>query len=127
LQNSGISSLAITSASPSPAGPTRKRFALKGRSAQFDARTDAVRRDLADVRLADRVFAPHYAAPMLRVVREAADLRAGSPADAEVLAQLAPGDSFEVLELAGDYAWGVAPGVKLVGYVPAVALDEVAQ
>jgi hypothetical protein len=100
---------------------------LKGRSAQFDSRTDAVRRDLADVRLADRVFAPHYAAPMPRVLREATWLRAAAPADAEVLAQLAPGDVFEVLELAGDHAWGVAPGAKLVGYVPASALSETAQ
>ncbi|MDF0752810.1 hypothetical protein NLU14_21530, partial [Marinobacter sp. 71-i] len=62
MQNSGISSLASTS-SQSPAGPARKRFSLKGRSVPIDPRVDAVRRDLADVRLADRVFAPHYAAP----------------------------------------------------------------
>ena len=86
-----------------------------------------MRRDLADVRLADRVFAPHYAAPMPRVLHEAAALRAAAPADAEVLAELAPGDPFEVLELAGDHAWGVAPSVKLVGYVTASALIEAAQ
>jgi hypothetical protein len=100
---------------------------LKGRSAQFNPRTDAVRRDLADVRLADRVFAPHYAAPMPRVVQEAASLRVAAPIDAEVLAELAPGDPFEVLELAGDHAWGVAPGAKLVGYLSASALGEAAQ
>ena len=88
---------------------------------------DAVRGDLADVRLADRVFAPHYAAPMPRTLSKGAALRASRATDAEVLAQLQPGDAFEVLELAGDNAWGTAPGVGLVGYVDAESLTEVAQ
>jgi len=81
-----------------------------------------VRRDLADVRLADRVFAPHYAAPMPRTLSIGADLRESAAADSEVLATLAAGETFEVLELAGTHAWGVAPGVGLVGYIPASAL-----
>ena len=85
-----------------------------------------MRRDLADVRLADRVFAPHYAAPLARAVAAAANLRAAPDADSEVLATLAPGDVFEVLELAGDRAWGVAPGHKLVGYMDISALGPVA-
>jgi hypothetical protein len=83
-----------------------------------------VRRDLADVRLADRVFAPHYAAPMPRAVAAPADLRSGSAADTEILGALAAGDIFEVLEFAGDHAWGVAPGLGLVGYLPAAALAD---
>jgi hypothetical protein len=83
---------------------------------------DAVRRDLADVRLADRVFAPHYAAPMPRTLSIPANLRESAAADSEVLASLAAGDTFEVLELAGTHAWGVAPGAGLVGYIPASAL-----
>jgi hypothetical protein len=85
---------------------------------------DAVRRDLADVRLADRVFAPHYAAPMPRVLTNSAELRSGSARDSDVLATLASGDTFEVLEFAGDHAWGVAPDVGLVGYIPAAALAD---
>ncbi len=88
---------------------------------------DAVRRDLADVRLAERVFAPHYAAPMPRTLARAAALRAGRAPDSEVLSQLASGDSFEVLELAGSNAWGVAPGLGLVGYLDADSLAEAAQ
>lgn len=110
--------------SQSPAGPTRKRFSLKGRSIAIDPRVDAVRRDLADIRLADRVFAPHYAAPMPRSLATATPLRAGREPDSETLAQLARGDVFEVLELSGDHAWGIAPGRKLVGYIPASALDR---
>jgi len=86
-----------------------------------------VRRDLADVRLAERVFAPHYAAPMPRTLVRAASLRSARGTDAEVLSHLQPGDLFEVLELAGGSAWGVAPGVGMVGYVDAAALAEAAQ
>jgi hypothetical protein len=124
LQNSGISSLETQSASHSPDGHTRKRFALRGRSAKFDSRVDAVRRDLADVRLAERVFAPHYAAPLPRTLSRDVALRAAAPADAEVLTQLNAGDAFEVLELAGTHAWGVAPAAGLVGYIDAQALGE---
>ncbi|MBO9623290.1 MAG: SH3 domain-containing protein [Sphingomonas sp.] len=88
---------------------------------------DAVRRDLADVRLAERVFAPHYAAPMPRALVRGVALRASRDADSEVLAQLQQGDLFEVLEFAGGNAWGVAPGAGLVGYVDADALHETAQ
>lgn len=89
---------------------------------RIDPRTDAARRDLADVRLADRVFAPHYAAPVAHVVTAPVPLRAAKEADAEVLAQLAEGDVFEVLELSAGNAWGRAPGSGLVGYVDAASL-----
>jgi hypothetical protein len=115
------------SPSQSPAGPTRRRFALAGRSVKVDPRIHAVRRDLADVRLADCVFAPHYAAPMPRPLHEAVALREGPGADSDVMAQLAAGDIFEILELAGSNAWGVAPGPGLVGYICASALAEAAQ
>lgn len=90
---------------------------------RIDPRTDAARRDLADVRLADRVFAPHYAAPVAHVVTAPVSLRAAKEADAEVLAQLAAGDVFEVLELSAGNAWGRAPGSGLVGYVDAASLE----
>ncbi|MDO7844334.1 SH3 domain-containing protein [Sphingomonas immobilis] len=83
-----------------------------------------MRRDLADVRLADRVFAPHYAAPVPRTLRIAEDLRHAREADSAILATLAPGDVFEVLEFAGDHAWGVAPGCGLVGYIAESALTK---
>ena len=44
--------------------PSRRAFALTGPSVTLDPRTHAVRGDLADVRLAEQVFAPHYAAPL---------------------------------------------------------------
>ncbi len=105
-----------------PSSSTRNRFALTGRSAHIDPRTDAARRDLADVRLADRVFAPHYASAIVRVVTIAAPLRTSRDADAEALITLAPGDLFEVLELSAGSAWGRAPAAGLVGYVDAASL-----
>lgn len=115
------------SPSQSPAGLSRRRFALSGRSVTVDPRIDAVRRDLADVRLADRVFAPHYAAPMPRALIAPVALREAPAADSDVMAQLSAGDTFEVLELAGGNAWGVAPSAGLVGYICASALAETAQ
>ena len=76
------------------------------------------------MRLAERVFAPHYAAPLPRTLTRDATLRAASPTDAEVIAQLNAGDMFEVLELAGTHAWGVAPSAGMVGYIDAEALSE---
>lgn len=92
----------------------------------IDPRVDAVRGDLADIRLADRVFAPHYAAPMPHVLAGSAALRTAPAADSDVLATLESGDVFEVLEFAGNHAWGTAPGVGLVGYIDAAALKGAA-
>ena len=41
---------------------------------------------------------------------------------ADVISQLDAGEPFEVLELAGGHAWGVAPQHGVVGYVDADAL-----
>ena len=76
-----------------------------------------MRSDLADVRLADRVFAPRYAEAMPTVVTYGTSLRRDKAAAARTIADLAPGETFEVLELAGDDAWGMAVSLGLVGYV----------
>ncbi|WP_343892880.1 SH3 domain-containing protein [Sphingomonas oligophenolica] len=89
----------------------------------FDPLTNAVRRDVADIRLADRVFAPHYAAPMPRRVAVEASLLGSTEQEAPILAMLRPGEIFEVLDLAGGNAWGIAVAHNLVGYVDAGALE----
>ncbi|WP_206366366.1 SH3 domain-containing protein [Sphingomonas gei] len=61
---------------------------------------------------------------MPRSLATAADLRASAAADSEVLTSLNAGDVFEVLELAGNRAWGVAPATGIVGYIPAAALTD---
>ncbi|WP_338110863.1 SH3 domain-containing protein [Sphingomonas sanguinis] len=123
MKNSDISSALAT---PLPSSePARKSFALQGRTVGLDPRTHAVRPDLADVRLAEYVFAPHYAAPLPYRTRSAVTLREGRPLDSAVLAELAPGETFEVLELAGGHAWGIAPHLGLVGYCDAGLLERV--
>jgi hypothetical protein len=102
--------------------PSRKAFALTGPSVDLDPRTHAVRGDLADVRLAEQVFAPHYAAPMVTVVSRAIGLF-GDRNLSEQVADLTVGDAFDVLELAGNHAWGRATAQNLVGYVDRTALD----
>ena len=80
-----------------------------------------MRGDLADIRLADQVFAPHYAQAMVCVVARSTPLLSKSDGG-ETVAELARGDAFELLELAGNKAWGTAPGVGLVGYCDRTAL-----
>jgi hypothetical protein len=81
-----------------------------------------VRADLADVRLADRVFAPHYAEAVVRQLTTGATLRADRDPASEMVAELINGDEFELLDILGDAAWGIAPRHGLVGYIPAGAL-----
>ena len=121
MQISGISSQETSrNAAPQACGtPSRRRFALAGRSHAFDPRIDAARGDLADLRLADRLFAPHYAAAVLRTASRATPLLA---ADGGVLSELLIGETFEVLEFASGRAWGVCAIDGSVGHVDASAL-----
>jgi len=109
--------------SPPQGGPQRRSFALLGPSVALDPLHDAVRRDVADIRLADRVFAPHYAAPMPRRLAGQAVLFGGDAGDAANLATLRAGEIFEVLDIAGGKAWGIAVAHGLVGYIDADALE----
>lgn len=74
------------------------------------------------MRLADRVFAPHYAAPLQRIATQPTALRFGRDVESEQLTVLKSGEVFEVLELSGGLAWGSAPAQRLVGYVSAADL-----
>ncbi len=110
-----------------PEAPTatrlpRRTFALTGPSQPIDRRTYAVRADIADVRLAELVFAPHYAAPLPRVVTRPASLRRERAADAEVLTELAAGARFDLLDVTGGIGWGIALDADLVGYLDADAI-----
>ena len=90
----------------------------------LDPLTQAVRPDLADVRLAEFVFAPHYAEAMPCRLIAAVPLRRERGAAA--VAELDVDERFEVLDLVGDDAWGMAPDRQLVGYVPQAALADAA-
>ena len=88
----------------------------------LDPRTNAVRRDIADIRLAELVFAPHYAAPMERRIAVETPLWSDAD-DRTAVASLAIGDRFDILDLSGRLAWGIAVDEGLVGYVAIAAID----
>lgn len=99
---------------------------MTGRSVVLDPRTNAVRRDIADIRLAALVFAPHYAAPLERRIAVSTALCADGNDGAAPIATLAKGDRFDVLDVSGDTAWGIAVGDGLVGYVAIAAIEDLA-
>ena len=102
-------------------------FALSGPSARLDSARLPVRGDLAHIRLAGKVFVPHYVVPMAYVVNgSGAALHAAGKAEADVVAQLPTGTVFNVLDIAGTgataWAWGQVGEDGAVGYVQLAAL-----
>lgn len=84
-----------------------------------------VRGDLAHVRLAGRYFVPHYAVPMEhRVVDAGAVLRMAGKPEADAIETLAGGTVFNVLDIAGGWAWGQVDEDGFVGYLPMDALER---
>jgi hypothetical protein len=97
------------------AAPPREQFRLTGHSAELDTSTNAMRGDLADVELADRVFAPHYARAVAWTAAHETPIRTKAAADAAVVGKLMPGDVFHVLDFSAGWAWGRT--AFAVGYV----------
>lgn len=109
--------------SPSPRSRTPDRFRLAGASARLDPRIHAVRKDVADIALADRVFAPHYAKPLLHACLGATvTMRAAPSHDAIAVSELLRGEAFAVVDASGDWAWGYSLHDGYVGYVPVDAI-----
>ena len=104
--------------------PTADGFALTGKSDPPDPRINAYRPDLADVALAGRVIASHYADPIAKKVVKNARLRIAAADDAEELAELEPDDPFSMLDDTLGWAWGYAGRDRLVGYVRSEALGN---
>ncbi|WP_133364834.1 SH3 domain-containing protein [Qipengyuania sediminis] len=99
-----------------------RELALTGPSDKLDAAHWPARGDLAHIRLAGRVFVPHYAEPLAFTVVDQAELRAAPRADADLRDTLTPGIPFNVLDIAGKWAWGQVGEDGCVGYVPLGAL-----
>lgn len=85
-----------------------------------------VRGDLAHIGLAGRYFVPHYAVPMAHVVKAGTALRGAGKPEGEELRLLAQGEVFDVLDIAGGWAWGQAQSDLLVGYVDMAVLEAAA-
>ncbi|MCB2066113.1 MAG: SH3 domain-containing protein [Erythrobacter sp.] len=106
-----------------PQGP----FALSGPVARPDPRTVPLRGDLAHIGLAGKHFVPHYAVPQPRGVMPGGAVVLAEPHEgAEELCALAAGDSFEVLDVTREYAWGCLSLHGPVGYVHLDRLEPVA-
>lgn len=100
------------------------QLTLSGPAEKLDEGHWPVRGDLAHIRLAGRCFVPHYAVPMeRRVVAAGADLLAQGKPDAALREVLAGGTLFNVLDLAGGWAWGQVGEDGFVGYLPEGALE----
>ena len=97
-------------------------FALAGPSDLPDPAYAAYRDDLADIALAGRVVASHYAEPLVRHLAEPATLLADRSEGAEQLAELNKGETIEMLDCSLGWAWGYAGKDRRVGYVRASAL-----
>lgn len=103
---------------PNNSLPTRQA-GLRSPAPDLDKRVHAYRRDLADIRLAGRVSAPHYSsAVQYRGLAARTPVRAEPRQQASLTTELLLGEPFAVLELAGEWAWGWCGRDGYVGYVP---------
>lgn len=92
-------------------------LAMTGPSVSADPGCLPVRGDLAHIKLAGRYFVPHYAVPIPRALKSGAILRVFGRDDAEVIADLPAGETFNVLDIAGKWSWGQLGEDGAVGYV----------
>jgi len=79
-----------------------------------------VRDDLADVALANEVFAPHYVRGLMRVLGDAVDIHVSPRIDSDKIGHLPAGDNVDVFDVSGGWAWvrsSFGPG-----YISAAAL-----
>lgn len=111
--------------SPTTAPNEYASFALAGPSRQKRDAYLPVRGDLAHIRLAGSVFVPHYAVPMAYRLTAQAQLLGAARTDAVVLTEVNADASFDVLDIAGDWAWGVVDGDGMVGYLPLASLEAI--
>ena len=111
-----------TGRTASPPSPIAEGgFPLTGTSEHPDPKTHAYRQDLADVALAGRVVASHYAEPLLRRIVSPSPFFADPDDSSDPLATLVAGDVLRMLDNSRGWAWGYAPNGR-VGYVRSAAL-----
>lgn len=99
-----------------------QELALTGPSEKLDDAHWPARGDLAHIRLAGKVFVPHYAEPLAYALTGPANLLAAPRAEADVREEVPAGMVFNVLDIAGQWAWGQLGEDGCVGYLPVPAL-----
>ena len=111
-----------SSAKPPLTPTSAEEFALSGPSNPPDAAFNAYRKDLADVALAGRVIASHYAEPLPRLIAAAEVLRSEPADNAAAICNLEAGEPFAMLDDSLGWAWGYAGNRRRVGYLRSDAL-----
>ena len=103
----------------------RPIYSLSGHSLVGDKRTTPIRGDLADISLAGKLFAPHYAVPMLRTgIAPVPEIYAEAHATSMPVSALMHGEEFAVLDVAGEWAWGYCLHDNYLGYVRFAELGD---
>ncbi|MGL5838816.1 MAG: NlpC/P60 family protein [Sphingorhabdus sp.] len=101
-----------------PSPPQRATYKLSGHSIEGDKRTTPIRGDLADIKLAGKLFAPHYAVPMLRTgIAPVTEIHAEPHLSSMPVSALMHGEEFAVLDVAGEWAWGYCLHDDYLGYL----------
>ncbi|HEV7234291.1 MAG TPA: NlpC/P60 family protein [Sphingorhabdus sp.] len=96
----------------------RPIYKLTGHSLVGDRRTTPIRGDLADISLAGKLFAPHYAVPMLRTgIAPVTEIHAEPHMSSMPVSALMHGEEFAVLDVAGEWAWGYCLHDNYLGYL----------
>ncbi len=116
----------MTLATATPQPGKRARYRLDGHSIIGDARTTPIRGDLADIKLAGKLFAPHYAVPMVRMcIAPSTPMHAQPDLQSTSTSALIYGEKFAVLDVAGIWAWGYSLHDEYLGYVHMSHLGEI--
>lgn len=113
------------SAASTAGAPRRRQFRLTGPSVELEPGRFAVRRDLAEIAVADRIFAQHYVEPMPHRLTRNAIVHRRPDISADPRGDLKAGDAFYVLDLGQEWAWGRGEAGP-VGYVQVSALARAA-
>ena len=87
-----------------------------------DPKFNAYRKDLADIALAGRVIASHYAEPLDRKLVRLELLRASPSDGSAAIGDLVAGEPFSVVDESLGWAWGYAGKDRRVGYVRSEAI-----
>ena len=113
-----------SSTAPTEPLPVNRQSRLRGPSHRLDTRIHAIRPDLADLCLADRVLAPRYSAGIeRRGCRAETPIHAAASAASVVVSTLLYGEAFTTFECAGGWAWGQCGTDGYVGWIPEAVLD----
>jgi hypothetical protein len=113
-----------SSAKPRPTPTSAEQFSLSGHSEFPDPQFNAYRKDLADIALAGRVIASHYAEPLACRIASPTSLLSDPSEEANMIRELQPGEPFAMLDDSLGWAWGYAGDGRRVGYVRSDAVGD---